>query len=347
MKAKLLLINVLIAVLIAFIMLGCVSNNLTSKPIEKQIDESVLIGMDQFDELKIIGKINPRRSEDIDASRWGIEFNLWKLDSLVDIDVMLEKTAESGVKWARFRTGGYFDIPSQDGYFKWEAMDKIIEGLVGNEINVFICITRRGVNLNGPNISGEIEEYIEAISALVKRYGNVVKHWEIMNEPQITPVYIKVVKKASKIIKQIDSEANVLAGSLMRSQYSKLEYLINNAGSYLDIISFHPYNEFPEALKYHGTVPINGLEGSYTVNSMIFDELREQIGESSKHIELWQGEAGYPSSEHTNSWKGRGPWGENIQAKWILRRFLVDFSLDIPVNIYFYLTETASDSSLN
>jgi len=72
-----------------------------------------------------------------------------------------------------------------------------------------------------------------------------------------------------------------------------------------------------------------------------------QVGEEGGFCEPVSGECGYPSSEHTTSWKGRGPWGENIQAKWLLRRFLCDLALDIPVTVYFLLREPQEENRVN
>ena len=60
-------------------------------------------------------------------------------------------------------------------------------------------------------------------------------------------------------------------------------------------------------------------------------------------IPVFQSECGYPSSEHTGGWRGEGPWGEDIQAKWLLRRMLSDLSLGAPVSIYFALHDYASE----
>ncbi len=342
MKIKLLFIKILIATLVIYVLSGCVSN--IAKTGQKQIDEFGLIGMDRFKKLKTIGTVNPRRSEDINNSRWGLEWNAQeKKSSLAELNDLLEKMADSGVKWARVATshGNFaFDVSPENGYYKWKELDKIIEGLAEYKINVFITINKRNIDLKGSNISGEIDEYTNAVAALVKRYSKIVKYWEIMNEPIVTPDYIKTVREASKVIKQIDPDAKVIAGSLARTQFNKIEYLVNNVGSYIDVITFHSYNEFPEANKYNWIVPITGVEhGGYISASLVFEELSEQLGKASHRIELWDGEGGYPSSENTSSWKGRGPWGENIQAKWLLRRFIVNFSLDIPVMIYYYLQE--------
>ena len=298
--------------------------------------------MERFENLEFIGKVAPRSSYKIKASRFGIQFNM---NEIQDVDFLLKKAEESGVKWARVRTS-FYNVSSEKGYYEWEELDKIINGLVEHKIKIFICINNRDINLQASErkeksvlTNKAVQEYADAVSTLVRRYKDKVKYWEIFNEPEITPVYANTVDEASKVINQIDPDAQVLAGSLARGQFSQLEYLVNTVGSSIDVITFHPYNEFPEAMKHHWEVPVAGNKGSYMAGSMLIGELRDQLGKKGQSIELWQGECGYPSSEHTRSWKGRGPWGENIQAKWLLRRFLVDFSLDIPVTVYYLLRE--------
>ena len=304
--------------------------------------EISLIGMNRFENLEFIGKVAPRSSYEIKASRFGIQFNM---NEIQDVDLLIKRTAESGVKWARVRTSHY-NVSAEEGYYDWEELDKIINGLVEHKIKVFICINNRDINLQASGRKAEsvgtnkaVQEYADAVSALVRRYKDRVKYWEIFNEPEITPVYANTVEEASTVINQIDTDAQVLAGSIARGQLSRLEYLVNTVGSSIDVITFHPYNEFPEALKHKWEVPVAGREGSYMSASELIGGLRGQLGKGDNRVELWQGECGYPSSVHTRSWKGRGPWGENIQAKWLLRRFLVDYSMDIPVTVYYLLRE--------
>jgi hypothetical protein len=64
-------------------------------------------------------------------------------------------------------------------------------------------------------------------------------------------------------------------------------------------------------------------------------------------ITLWQGECGYPSGDNSGGWQGRGPWGERIQAKWVLRRLLTDFGLGLEVTNAFVLREFEQENRPN
>ena len=94
-----------------------------------------LIGINQFP-LHKIGKVAHRRSESIKISRWGMQFNKYNLPSL---DFMLERMAESGVKWARVETHSY-PVSPEDGYYKWAGLDSVIHGLRNKKINIFITL---------------------------------------------------------------------------------------------------------------------------------------------------------------------------------------------------------------
>jgi hypothetical protein len=350
MQVKLQYIILLIALFLALVLLTCKSSN--EKPEHTLVDKSGLIGMEKFDELEYIGKVSSRRSEEIIDSRWGIQIsnNIWtgEPEPLDVIDWMIQKLAESGVKWTRIsfnpmaRTPGFY-LSADEGYFRWNELDRMIQGFAQSKINVYITINRPDISTIGDDGSGMtteiIKDFADASAVLVKRYSNIVKHWEILNEPHITPGYIELVRAVSKSIKQVDPKAKVLAGSLARGEFGNIKYLVDNAGSSIDIITFHPYNEYPEALKYPWMVPIEDSEETrtYVRASTTLKEMRLQIGDYP--IEFWQGECGYPSSEHSTGWKGRGPWNENIQAKWMLRRFLVNASLDVPVNVWYLLAE--------
>ena len=315
------------------------------------VDQS-LLGMERFDNLKQIGKIIPRRSEDITASPWGLQFNKHDLP-LELMDMFLERIAESGVKWARVETRAYINEYSdikEKGHYRWAEFDKIIDGLNKRKIEIFITINTDPYNgldaENKPLDKKKLSKWLEYVNAVVDRYHGRVLYWEIDNEPKITVNYAEVVKAASKVIKKIDPKAKVIAGSIARVNVEGIRLMLEDCGvaPFIDVITFHPYNEFPEGIKHNFLVPVSdGYEPSSPPVSDIFAILKKQ----DRKIELWQGECGYPSSEYTTSWKGRGPWGENVQAKWILRRFLSDFSVGLPVNIYFLLREPPEDEKVN
>lgn len=311
-----------------------------------------LMGMDRFDHLKTLGKLVPRRSEDIAASPWGLQFNKHDFPMAL-MDGFLERIAESGVKWARVETRGfpieYKDVKKK-GYYRFGEFDKIIDGLNKRKIEIFITInTEPFSGLDSEDKPMDLKNlnlYLEYVTAIVRHYHDRVQYWEIDNEPKITVNYAELVKAASKVIKNIDPAAKVIAGSIARVNVEGVRLMLEDCGvgPYIDVITFHPYNEFPEGIKHNYLVPVSD---GYQPSSPPVAEIFAILAKGDRKIALWQGECGYPSSEYTTSWKGRGPWGENIQGKWLLRRFLVDFSTGIPVNIYFLLREPPEDGRVN
>ena len=92
----------------------------------------------------------------------------------------------------------------------------------------------------------------------------------------------------------------------------------------IDIISYHNYGAVPEERIYAAI------------------DLWEVINKYNPGIELWQGECGYPSHSSTRDYRGRAPWGLNIQAKWLLRQSFVDvFYCKATLSNYFKLVHTS------
>jgi len=56
-------------------------------------------------------------------------------------------------------------------------------------------------------------------------------------------------------------------------------------------------------------------------------------------IRIWQGENGYPSQPNSSGFVGEAPWTENIQAKFMLRRLLLDCSLGIDMTLWFLIVD--------
>lgn len=315
-------------------------------------EDGALLGMERFDDLKQIGNVVPKRSEEIKASPWGLQFN--KLNIPTDLlDTFLESIAESGVKWARVETREYIIDHSEvneKGYYRWAEFDRIIDGLNKRKIEIFVTINTdpySGLDAEDkPQDKKKLSEWLEYVAAVVERYHDRIQYWEIDNEPKISKNYSEMVKAASKVIKKIDPNAKVIAGSMARVNVEGARLMLEDCGvgPYIDVITYHPYNEFPEAIKYNIEAAV--VEG-YSLLSNHAADIFKLVEKQDRPIAVWQGECGYPSSEYTTSWKGRGPWGEHIQAKWLLRRFLFDLSMDIPVNIYFLLREPPEQGKVN
>ena len=336
--------QIILRLVIAILIAGAVNSVMAG--------EEPLLGIERFANLMQIGNVAPRNSEDIEASRWGLQFNKHALPT-EHMDMFIERFAQSGVKWARVETRGYpieYSDVKEQGYYRWSSLDRIVDGLCERKIEIFITINAEPFDVldkeDEPLPQEALNSWLEYVRAVVERYHDRVQYWEIHNEPKMTANYAEVVKAASKTIKRIDPKAKIVAGSIARVNVEGLRLILQEGGvgPYIDAITYHPYNEFPEASKH---VFLQPVVGGYTPASFPVADMLALLSQEERPIELWQGECGYPSSEYTTGWKGRGPWGENIQAKWLLRRFLTDFSMDIPVNVYFLLREPPESGRVN
>jgi hypothetical protein len=219
------------------------------------------------------------------------------------------------------------------------------------KIEVFVTLDEEGLGNWRKDVSpvsrNALDEWLRYVEVLVERYKGRVKTWEIMNEPPLNENYAMLVIEASKLIRKLDPEAVVLAGSLARMDAKGLELILGEGiAPHIDVITFHPYCEFPEAIKHPFIRPVKKPENYFMASNRLAD-LRDLLDRYDRNIELWQGECGYPSAANSSSWQGRGPWGENIQAKWLARRFLTDLSLGLPVSVYFLLRVPPEEERFN
>lgn len=217
-------------------------------------------------------------------------------------------------------------------------MDNVIDEFTKRKVQPFITLcSHSDAHFDYPPTYSEdkMNFWLNFVKALVERYCDRVHHWELWNEPNIAYFwkpkpnpgdYARLVKESSKIIKQVDPKAVILAGVIagIDITYAK-DIFAQGIAPYIDKFVFHPYGEIPEA------------------DVHLIEQLKALIKRHGREIGLWQGECGYPSTENTAGWYGSGPWGEKIQAKWILRRLLTDISIGAEVSCIYTLTEQVAE----
>jgi hypothetical protein len=321
--------------------------------------------------LKKLGYLTARRSEKIFGSPWGIEFNaipphvnhpISEIDMASlgpEIDRRLEKAAELGVKWARVSVS-WTSVEDDNGRFRWDFLDQVISGLKERGIQPYICING-GHPVHTEKLPPTVSEkglkaWLRMTETLVQRYKEEVSYWEIWNEPNYSgfwkpepdpAAYVKLVQEGSRLIKAIQPDATVIGGSLARldAVFAKDLFDLGIAKD-IDVLSYHPYDEIPESTAKKRAVSVITPEW-YLPSSHQVQRLQEIVAESDEDIKIWQGECGYGSAAHTQGWQGNGPWGENIQAKWLLRRALTDLGSGMEVSAYFILHEYEMGSGVN
>jgi hypothetical protein len=310
-------------------------------------DEPVTIESVAFEGLRRVGYLTPRRSEQIRSSRWSINLN-----NPPDED-LLERTASAGAKWARIGAGeGSQKLDTEDSF---ASLDKMVNGLVQRKIQPWITVFEGGGIIprrpkEMPDTSA-LDRWGNWVRALASRYKDRVHYWEIWNEPNehgMPPaVYVELAKRGSTAIRGVDPGAKIVVGSLALVDTDYLKSLFDlGIAPYGDIVAYHPYAEIPEASAFTVMEPVK-KPISYMEVSATARDLRQIFDSSGKSIALWQGECGYPSADNsTGGWTGRGPWGERIQAKWILRRMLTDLGLGVELSNIFVLVSGGNKKSL-
>ena len=97
-----------------------------------------------------------------------------------------------------------------------------------------------------------LRDSAEHLRKMVRKYGNVVKYWECLNEPSgwAPPEYMKVLKMFSKTVKEADPDAVVVGFSCFLNPTGVLSgdwdrwtvpLLKMGALKYCDVFSFHGY----------------------------------------------------------------------------------------------------------
>jgi hypothetical protein len=275
-----------------------------------------------------IGKIVPKNSSEITSSPFGIQAGTL-------VDSLVARAAEIGVKWTRLGAS-WSSVENKKGVYNWEETDKAFEVALNNGITPFITIGggntlySKLTTYDDPKLaeiygfrpeppikdSVAMEAFLAFAKATVERYKDKIDYWEVWNEPNhrnywgATPngkEYGELLVQTATLIREIDPGCKIIGGSMAGINPGFTDdFLSVGSDKLIDIISYHNYGAVPEERVYKAI------------------ELWEVINKYKPEIELWQGECGYPSHSSSRDYRGRAPWGMNIQAKWLLRQSFVD-----------------------
>lgn len=289
-------------------------------------------------DMKRIGSINPRSTKEIQSSRLTVGCETIDRDHVV-WDNYKDYLPPLGVKKIRLQAG-WAKCERVPGVYDWKWLDEIIDYAVANNIEPWLQPSYGnpaypgggGINLINSIMTSEEgwAAWDRWVEALVTRYKDRVKEWEIWNEPDhpaqnITPettAHLNI--RTAEIIKRIQPDAKI-AGLAYTSNSDKV-YLdkflkvIADAGK-LDLfhwITYHSYTMRPE--------------DAYTEKRVL--GLRSVIEKYSKNILLRQGENGAPSTYIPSFALSEYYWTEYTQAKYNMRRMLGDLGHDIETSVF-------------
>ena len=290
-----------------------------------------------------IGKLRKIPSSEVRQSGVSIGFECLDRD-LFDPEPCYDQIAAIGVKHARVQTG-WWKCEKGRGVYDWTWLDGIVSNLTSRGIEVWFNVGF-GNKLYMDDTFGEAsvgfvptlygpaceEAWKNFCRALSDHYRGRVNRFEIWNEangkgfwrpkdPEAAG-YAHLIKITADAIRESQSDARCGA-CLMGFPQPYLQELKNRGAlAKLDFFSLHPYDPLPEQ---HWPMRVAWLR-----------ELFRGAGRDGRDVEVWQGESGFASWTPDKYWQPRSiRESEHAQAVWLLRRYVLDFSLGLELSSYF------------
>lgn len=215
------------------------------------------------------------------------------------------------------------DVEPARGQWNFEKYDRLVGLLTKNNIKILGLLNYNATWTGGDwNTAPDADLFAIYAKAVVNRYKDRVKYWEIWNEPNQSiywvpqdgmKAYTALLKKVYPVIKSEDPTALVLLGGLASDAAPSLEQIYRLGGKeYFDIVNFHPFESplDPQAMQK--------MRSAYET----VYRLMQKNGDEKKPIWLTElGCPGVPAAKETQEWwKGKNP-GEDKQAAWVQNIF--------------------------
>ncbi len=290
------------------------------------------------------GQIMPTPSRDIRESRVGVGFECLDRD-LIDPEVCYRRMGEAGVKWGRTQTG-WWKCEKEKGVFTFEWLDRVVDQLLAQGVQPWFNVGY-GNKLYMDETFGEAsvghvplyygdecrEAWLRFARELARHFKGRVRHYEIWNESNIGSFwqpkgvsaadYAVLLDITRDAIREEDPDARC-GGCVSGCPFAYLqEMAATGVFRKLDFFCLHPYTTHPEAEW--------ASQAGYA---------RRLLHATNPSLQVWQGEAGYPSWVPSPYWQKRFVReSERNQAVWLLRHFVLDHTLEIDVSSFFMIAD--------
>ena len=298
--------------------------------------------------MRSIGKLKVYHSSEIEKSNVSIGFECLDRE-LFNPERCYDWLGKSGVKYARCQTGWNL-CEKEKGVYTFEWLDSVIDNLLSRGVQPWLSVTF-GNRLYMPDVPewnktcvgcvplcfGEeaLQAWKNFVREIAKRYKGRVTHYEIWNEPEIKPFwypeepsgtkYAELVRLTGGIIREENPGARIGAVVSSARAFRFIRQLLESLKpEELDFFCYHIYSRFPE----HGHVSLMGQLHA------LLDEHGMQ------HVQVWQGEGGYPSWAYEGHWLVReGCDDERPQAVYLLRRYFLDMACGAAMSSFFQMVD--------
>lgn len=323
--------------------------------------------------LKRIGTLAVPKSADIpESSNASIGFE--GLDrGLFDPDRCYDALAAAGIKWARVQTM-WSRCEKVKGVYDFSVLDGIVDNLTkrgicpwfsvsfGNTLYMTNCYTGAAVGCV-PTLYGEEcrAAWCAYVRELAKRYKGKVTHWEIWNESNIPQFWQPSKPNAKEYLELVKLTGGAIRGEIPGVKIGAVtsspvlngwerDFFELGGAAAIDFWCGHAYGCVPERLRQEQRVATESTD-DYVA---ILRDMRAFIdARGGKHVEIWQGESGFPSWFPANHWLypngvcKEGWQSQANQAKWLLRRFITDRRAGIVRSSFYQMADISRHYSMS
>ncbi len=157
---------------------------------------------------------------------------------------------DSGIGWVRedFWWGVIEPAP---GSYQWTIYDRLVESVSKGGLHL-LGLLHGGSGWSDPTdgTPEAMEAFSNFVFQTVKRYKTSVRHWQILNEPDMLhgrPVreperYAALLKASFLAARKANPDARIVTAGVVAGWFWFLEHVILKGGSpFFDVADFHPY----------------------------------------------------------------------------------------------------------
>lgn len=290
--------------------------------------------------------VRPRPGREISASPLSV--GMETLDRRIfEPDRAYQALAELGVKWVRLQTG-WARTETRPGDYDFAWLDEVVDAVSACGVRPWFNLGF-GNRLYTPEAADDsavgwvpifrdeaMTAWLKFVGVCARHFRDRVRHWELWNEPNIAnfwkpnppsaELYVRFVAQTASAIRREIPDAVLIGGALAGMPTDYLTSALQHGLlEHVDKLSYHPYRPIPE----------KGYAQTLETWRRL---LREHAGERLVPG-LWQGENGCPSKRGGTGALSDYDWTETRQAKWLLRRILLDLVLQVELTSYFHLVD--------
>lgn len=204
--------------------------------------------------------------------------------------IRMAQSALVGASWGR-NDFWWSVIEPEKGRFDWSRADRAVQMYTDAGVNLMIILCYASAWSGGapPADDEERAAFAAYAKAMVERYRDRVRCWEVWNEPNIPEFwrnpnpddYAKLLETTYKAVKEADPAATVVGCATAGCDLGFIRRVLEaGGGQWMDVCSVHPY----QAEAAH-------LGGEY--NKIL--ELAEMLRANGTPMPIWITEMGWPT----------------------------------------------------